>query len=795
MLVNTSWLLEYLEPKCSESDLLKALVSIGLEIEAYHPLAEELEDIIVGFIREKTPISGAEGMYICRADIQKDKSLQVVCASEHPIEIGWGVPIAVGPTTLPTGIAIKRESFHGVLSEGMICLDGELGMLARGSGLQVFHDEPAAIGQKLVDLIDIPDTIIDLKVTANRPDCLGLIGMAREVAAVLGLSLKLPPFGVEESDELTKDLVDVNIEEPSLCRRYMCRVIKGVSIAKSPAWLSSRLKSTGSKPINNVVDVTNFVMREWAQPLHAFDLHTLNGPQIIVRKMRPSESIELIDGKVVSGEKMPLVIADAERPAALAGIMGGRETQINDETVDVLLEAANFDSIQIKKSLKELDIKSTDASDRFQRGMDPNETLEKALERAASLIVQVAGGTITREPLDMYVNKLEPREFHLTSNRVNSYLGTNLSESTIKDCFERLGMRCSDELVVEVPTWRTDANNQVVLIEDVARLTGYDHIPLKQPNGNLTSGKRNALDSLRQKVTMFLANNGFLETRNIALESPQLISQFTHELEDTVKLANYSKEDMSVLRKSLLPGLIETISRNMRREVENFRYFELDRTFRQSSGETIEKWMIAAVAGGLMYDIDWSVNKPKIDFFHLKGVVEILLESLGITQAYFQAATHPGFTEGQTAEIKIGENIIGVIGAISKELLTPRKIKESIYGFELNLESLLKASAGVKAFTEPPRMPPVVRDIAMVFDNSVLYSEIEKRIREVATNILEDVGCIDIYEGKHIQQNSRSVSVRLRFRDAQRTLSTDEVSLIVEHIIRTLEKEYGAKLR
>jgi phenylalanyl-tRNA synthetase beta chain len=291
-----------------------------------------------------------------------------------------------------------------------------------------------------------------------------------------------------------------------------------------------------------------------------------------------------------------------------------------------------------------------------------------------------------------------------------------------------------------------------------------------------------------------MASNGFLESRNISLESPQLVSEFSSEIDDAVKLVN-SKEEMSLLRKSLLPGLLETISRNARRDAENFRYFELDRTFRKTSDKVVEKWVVAAVAGGLTYDIDWSANKTKIDFFQVKGIAQSLLETFGITPVTFHPEAHPGFTEGQTAEIKLGSEILGIIGAIDQELLTAYKIKESIYGFEMNLESMLKASAGVQAFKEVPRMPAVVRDIAMVFDNLVPYSEIEKRICDMGGNILEDVRCIDVYEGKHIQHGSRSVSVRLRFRDPQRTLSTDEVSLIIEYIIDTLKQEYSATLR
>jgi phenylalanyl-tRNA synthetase beta chain len=793
MLVNTTWLLEYLQPPCSEKDLLRALASTGLEIEAYHSLAQELESIAVGFIREKSPLPGSNGMYLCRAEIQSGEMLQVVCASEHPVEVGWGVPIARGGTKLPTGIQIKNERFHGVSSEGMICLDSELGILARGSGLQVFHDE-SAMGRRLVDLIEIPDSILDLKAPPNRPDLLSLIGIAREVAAILGLSLKLPVTSIKEGDATTAQQVRIEIEDGSLCRRYMCRLIMGVSISKSPAWLSSRIRSAGSNPINNVVDITNFVMREWGQPLHAFDFHTLRGARIITRRMLPTERLELLNGTVISGETQPLVIADAERPIALAGIMGGKETQINDGTQDVLLEAAYFDPIQIKKALAALPVESTDASYRFERGMDPNLTLERALDRAAALIAEVAGGTVAKDPVDVYVNRMEPRQFQLTSRRVSSYLGKLVDESTIQDCLQRLEMKCSTDLLVEVPTWRVDVNDPVALIEDVARLTGYDQIPLASPLGALTAGKRNSLDALRRRVTLFLANTGFLESRNLTLESPELVSQFSPETKDNITLVNSMKEDMSVLRKSLLPGLLETVARNARREAENFRYFELDRTFYLADGEPVETWVVAAVAGGLTRDIDWSSN-TKISFFHMKGIAESLLEATGISSITFRPAKRTGFMEGHTAEVLHGDKLLGVVGAIDRALLSSRKIKTSIYGFEFNLQNMLEVASGVQTFKGLPRTPAVVRDIAVVLDSSIMYADLDNRIREVGGGLLEQVQCIDVYEGEPIQDGKRSISFRLRFRDPQRTLSTEEVSETVERIVGALKEEYDAKLR
>jgi phenylalanyl-tRNA synthetase beta chain len=334
-----------------------------------------------------------------------------------------------------------------------------------------------------------------------------------------------------------------------------------------------------------------------------------------------------------------------------------------------------------------------------------------------------------------------------------------------------------------------------VLIEDVASLTGYDQIPLAQPVGELTSGKRNSLDALRRRVTLFLANTGFLESRNLSLESPELILQTSRRADDAVTLVN-SKEDMSLLRKSLVPGLLETVSRNTRRDAENFRYFELDRTFRRTPDGTVEHWSVAAVAGGLTRDVDWSQSKTKVNFFHMKGVAESLLESAGVEGATFRPATRPGFAEGQTAEmVSGGGDLLGIVGAIDGALLTPRKIKEEIYAFEFNLESILNAAAGVHSFKDIPRTPSIVRDIALVIDASTPYADIEARVGEVGGVLLENVRCIDVYEGKHIERGHRSISIRLRFRDPQRTLSTEEVSLTVDRLVNALTQEYGAKLR
>ena len=792
MLVNTSWLLEYLEPACSADELIKAMPNSGLEVEEFHPLAEELSGIRIGFVRDKTPLPGAEGMYLCQTEIGEGNTLQIMCASEHPIEVGWGVPVALAESKLPTGISIKHERFHGVMSEGMICLDGELGMVARGSGLQVFNDE-SAMGRRLVDLIDIPDVIVDLKVTPNRPFCLGLIGLARELAATLGLSVRIPEAALEETGPAIEDIVSVEIKEQALCPRYTCRLIQGVRVAKSPHWLRSRLLSTGANPINNVVDVTNFVLREWGHPLHAFDHSKLAGSGIVVRKMSRSEHIELLDGTKVNGETEPLVIADLERAVALAGIMGGKDTGVTSETVDVLLEAAYFDPVEIRRSAKGLGL-TTDASYRFERGMDPNSTLTGALDRAASLIAEVAGGRVAKGVMDVYPTKIEPRRFRLTSARVSSYLGTSVSDETVQKSLQKLGMKCTDELEVEVPTYRVDVNDPVVLIEDVARITGYDQIPTTPPVGRATDGRRNSADALRRKVMLFLSSNGFLESRNVPMESPALASQFNRGAKPPIVLANPMNADMSVMKTSLLSGLVKTVSRNARRDADTFRYFEIDRVFNKADAST-GRWSAAAVAGGAIRDIDWAGGQAKFGFYNLKGILENLLEMAGIASVTFRPIDAPGFERGQTAEVLVGDASLGVIGAITKEVLSEERIKEPLFAFEMDVERMLAASTTAQKYEPFPRTPAVTRDLAVVVRSDIPYSQLEQAIRQTAGSNLEEVRCIDVYEGKHVPAGFRSIAIRLRFRAAEKTLSSDEVSIIVDRVVARLEEAFGAKLR
>ena len=842
MLINTAWLLDYLDPHPTHRDLIDAFTPAGLEVEESHELAVALRGVVIGFIRDIQPLADAPGMHHAQIETAKNRVIDVVCASEHEVRLGWGVPVAAAGTVLPSGVEIKAAKYHGVDSAGMICLDGEMGLIARGSGLQVFEDE-TLLGKPLPEVSPIDEYLVELSILPNRGDCLGMIGIAREIAAVLGLTLKYPvprplvPKLQLGNEAPPKSVVPVTIEEPLLCPRYLGQAIRGVTVGPSPHWLKSRLLAAGKRPINNVVDITNFVLLEWGQPLHAFDLATLqggenvadaasiradagsvrHGGEIRVRKMKPGETLELLDGTELKGDKQPLVIADGKRPVALAGIMGGAETQTRGETTDLLLEAACFDPVTIRHTSRQIGVR-TDSSYRFERGTDPNRMLLGAATRAAELIVELTGGQLDGDCTEQYPTPKSPRQFTVTTDQFSSLLGMPVDAAMIRDNLAKLEMECEvaadpvadaasvradagsirhgsnpQSLTVTVPTWRYDANDPVALIEDVARLVGYDAVPLEPQSSADTSGHTHPLDRLRRTVAETLVANGFLECR-----TPPLVG---HDPADTfaagvapIRLTNPMRADMSELRRSLLPSVLEVVERNARRGAESFRYFEIDRTFhndgsriRKNSGVSdaagriltnsatdhppVETWSVGLIAGGPISDRSWQQAGDLLDFYRVKGIVENLLEAAGVTSAVFEpydgpprpsevrsrirensatreehgriltnsATTNPdglggpsyiaGFVPGKTAVIKADGCEVGVLGAIDPKLVAKSKLRSPLFAAELNLELLAGHYSEIRLHRGLPRTPAVSRDLALILPVGKTFAEIEATVR------------------------------------------------------------------
>jgi phenylalanyl-tRNA synthetase beta chain len=815
MIVNTAWLLEYLEPKCSHEELLDALPRLGLEVEQSHKLKTELDSVRIGFVRRKQPVPEAQGFYLCEIELERGRMIPVVCASEHEIREGWGVPVAVAGTVLPTGRSIKSAPFHGVKSEGMICLDGELGMVARGSGMHHFTDE-SVLGAPLPRAVDVPEYLLELNVLPNRPDFLGLIGIARELAAHLRLELRYPAtFSSGHGQEGAP--VTVEIHEPDLCPRYMCGLVSGVKVAPSPPWLKARLLLAGMRPINNVVDITNYVLYEWGQPLHAFDFQKITGSRIVVRRMAPGETLELLSGAVVgaSGQpgkakfsEPPLVIADQERPVALAGIMGGRSTQTAEESTQVLVEAAHFDPVLIRRTVQQVDLliegRGTSSSYRFERGTDPNLMLEGALGRALQLIAEIARGTPVGQKVDQNVRPRARRAFRLSTRRTSSYLGMPVDIGTVHDCLTRLRMECTgdeQEVQVSVPTWRADVNDPVVLIEDIARMVGYDQIPVS-PRPSLPSlGLRSTSDRLRQAVAAHLVSAGFLECRNPSLESPQM-SAWLGDTSDSITLSNWATRELSVLRRTLLAGLAATVQTNIRRGAESVWFFEVDRLFSplatkpDDSGSMAGRWHVAGVAGGRHHRSDWRSDGTQVDFFTLKGALEDLLETLGARNVVFQPADRKPFVAGTSAGLSLpGTGPVGSIGELDPKVFEFERVTFHVYGFELDLESLEETFKTVPVYHQLLRQPAVARDLAVVARAQVSYAELVDTIRSTAGPTLENLRLVDQYQGAQVPPGHRSLAFHMLFRDPERTLTAEEVAETVARIVAALKDRFGAELR
>ncbi len=796
MIVNTGWLLDYLSPKIPLPDLLTALPRVGLDVEAAHVLSRELASVRVGFVRAKRPLEGTTDKFVLDVEVAKGEVRQIICASAHPIEAGWGVPVALAGSELPTGITIHEEHFHGVLSQGMICLDGEMGMTAKGTGLQVFHDE-AVLGKYLPEAMPITEALVHMKVYPNRPDCLGLIGIAREIAALLGLRLTLPeiPPPVAASDAA----VPVTIKDRIGCTRYTCQVISGVKVEKSAPWMASRLLATGSRPINNVVDITNFVMKEWGQPLHAFDLRNVR-KKIVVRRFKTGESLRLLDARTISAaeEVSPLAIADARAPMALAGIMGGEFSGIADQTADVLLEAAHFEPTNIRLTSRRLGV-SSDSSYRFERGTDPNETLEAARNRASALLFSEAGANSAGPVVDVYPKKAKRAVFSLSAERVSGYLGIPVTREQVHASLTALGYACSENLKrIHVPTRRVDATDAVVLIEDVARVIGYEAIVPRAAAETPTSGKTSTLDTARATARTCLTGNGFLELRGVPLEPLEGEAQFSQLPGASVVLQNPLNTDLARVRRSLVPFLVKTAAVNARRRATTFRYFEIDKIFSRPAEdlakEPVEHWALGILMGGAATDADWSTRR-EADFFDLKGTVESVLEMLRVPRPVFEATDIDGYLAGTAASVVIAGERMGVIGQIAPDHLASRKILNAVFAAELFLGKLVASALATARYEPLPRFPGIFRDLSFVVKKDVAYAAIENAIRAAAGPYLEAVDCIDVFAGKGIAADGRSMAVSMAFRAADRTLASEEVASAVDQVIAHLAKSLGAELR
>jgi phenylalanyl-tRNA synthetase beta chain len=798
MRVSLNWLREYVDVPVPVDELAHDLIMLGLEIVAIERPGAELTNIYTGKILSIDPHPDADKLVVCMTDIGKPEPLQIVCGAKN-MNVGDIVPTAVHGATLAGGFEIGRRKMRGVESQGMMCSARELGLGDDHTGLLIL-DPTTQVGQDAIPILGLDDVILDLEITPNRGDWASMIGVAREVAALLATCVRMPEIRIEESGPPAAQLSSVTIENDDLCPRYIGRVLTGVKIAPSPQWLCRRLIASGQRPINNVVDITNYVLMETGHPLHAFDYDLLKENRIVVRTPRPGETITAIDGQVRGLTPDMLIIADGQVPVAIAGIMGGQDSEVGETTTRVFLESAYFKPVSIRKTARALGMQ-TEASTRFQRGADPEMTLY-AVNRAAMLMQQVTGARVAPGLLDEYPRRVFPKEITLRYRRADLLLGTATPPVTQRAILENLGFAILESsehsCKVRTPSWRHDATQEADLIEEIARLYGYDKIAVSLPKTRQSGMVLSPYDAPVRALRRFLVGQGLTEFFNWTFSCPEDVRRCR--LDDAclnmVTLQNPLSEKQATMRSSLIPGLIAAVSRNVRHGATNVMAFELGPVYVPDPNRLLPKEPIrlGIVLSGFAGEKHWSLPQQPLTFYDLKGYGEAVLDHFAAPCA-FEEAEFSHLIAGQCARIVSEGGVLGSLGQVRDEILKDYDVQQPVYLLEIDLEPLLARPRAAPQFQPPPIYPPSRRDMAVLVDVTVPAGALRATVTEAGGKLLKSVGIFDVYVGKQVPEGKKSVALSLVFQSEERTLTDEDTQQAWDRILKKLQAAFGAELR
>jgi len=811
MKVSLRWLREYVDINMTADALADALTMAGLEIDAVYDRFEWLSAVRVGRIVDVSAHPDADRLHVCRVDLGPDQDVaQIVCGAPNA-RPGLMAACALPGARLPDGAIIRAHAIRGQQSAGMLCSAAELGLGDDADGLLELAGAPT-VGMALNQALDAHDFVYEIDLTPNRPDCLGMIGVAREVSAIVSRPLRLPDAAGPADDHLQTDIHDytsVEIETPQWCSRYAARLMLDVAVGPSPFWLQDRLASVGLKPINNIVDITNFVMMETGQPLHAFDFDALAEKRIVVRPARPAETLVTLDQKTRTLTDQMLVICDAEAPVGIAGLMGGLNSEIKPGTTRVLLESACFNPSSIRKTAKMLGL-ATDASHRFERGVDPLGTVA-ALDRAARLMADIAGAAIVPGIIDAHPDPFVAPVIAVDTDALNRRLGTCLMDSEIQRYLESIDFAARPAasphvLQVTPPSFRVDIKRAEDISEEIARLWGYDRIETTFPNLPADSPGRDHQQSLRMLLVDCLASMGFHETINYSFINPDFIDKLNIGADDkrrrALQILNPISEDQSVMRTSLIPGLLETVKRNLSVQNRSLRLFEAGKVFLNEHGQSsqpVETETAAILISGDWVIRSWRGPARACDFFDLKGCVENLLCKLGVGsggQYTRLAPAHCQFTvPGHSARISIGDTRIGMMGKILPDALRAYDIKQPVFICEIDLAHLLACLPGGRpSFCHLPRYPAVSRDMTLIVDHGLESARICNHPVFKAERLIEAIDVFDVYAGPAVADGKKSISIRVVYRDRGATLEDQSVNELHQRLAARLIEQLGATL-
>lgn len=803
MFVSYKWLQDYIDLSgVSVVDLAEKITRSGIEVDSVTVLNEGVSGVVVGHVLQCEQHPNADKLKKCLVDIGEATPVQIICGAPN-VAKDQKVAVALHGAILPGNFKIKKTKLRGEESNGMICSLQELGVEGRlvqkefAEGIFVFPSD-AEVGADALALLNRDDTILEFDLTPNRADCLSMIGVAYEVAAILEKDVKLPEVQQIESEERATDYVHVQVEAEDDNPLYIAKVIKNVSIGPSPLWMQTRLMAAGIRPHNNVVDVTNYILLEYGQPLHAFDYDRLGSNKIVVRRARQGEKIVTLDGVERTLSDNHLVITNGTEPVAMAGVMGGANSEVQDDTTTILLESAYFTGQTIRKASKDHGLRS-EASTRYEKGVDPKRVREAA-ERAAQLIATYAGGEVLSGTSEVSTIQIKEKEITITLEKINRILGTSLIASDIEEVFARLqfGIETNGEsFKVTVPTRRGDVVIEEDLIEEVARIYGYDRLPTTLPVAQITEGKLTSYQKKRRAVRAFLEGAGCFEAITYSLTNEKKATQYAIETREPIQLAMPMSEDRSRLRLSLIPHLLEVLKHNVARKINDIAVYEIGSVFLTNGKNTLptEEEHVAGALTGLWDNHAWQGNRTAVDFFVVKGILEGLFHRLGLdNQITYVQAEMEGMHPGRTAMIELNGEQIGFIGQIHP---TVQKIHDlhDTYVYELNLEKLLHAPIGALYYEAIPRYPAIIRDIALVVEQTISAQEIKSIIIEAGGKLLNQVHVFDVYEGSHLESGKKSIAFKLTYLDPSHTLTDEEVTKIHEKVLQAVKEKSGAVLR
>ncbi len=798
MLFSYKWLKEYISFSLSPRELAERLTMAGVEVDSVEEGPSGIKGVITAEILSIKRHPNADRLVVCEVK-DGDGVRSIVCGARNMKE-GDRVALALPGAMLPGGVKIKRSKIRGVVSEGMLCSEVELGISEQSDGIMILPGD-TPLGVDIEEVIG-RDSLIEISVTPNRGDLLSIKGLAREIGAVVGVEWRDKRIELVEEGGDVDSLVDVGIEAKDLCRRYTARVIEGVRVGPSDGFIKRRLEACGIRSINNVVDVTNYVMLETGQPLHAFDLDKIVKGRIVVRRAGDGETIETIDGVERRLKGDMLVIADSERAIAVAGIMGGRDTEVDDGTVKILLESAWFEPSSVRRTSRALNL-STDSSYRFERCVDI-EGVPVALEMATSMILRTAGGRVARGMKDVYPVRYTPPEIPLRKERVEKILGTGLEMDEIKGILRRLNISVRedgerrDRIVAVPPSYRHDITQEIDLVEEVARLKGYDKVPATLPTTRLRPKDRTRELDVRDRIREVLVGLGFLEVINYSFVSREMFSLTATPEGEGVTILNPLAEDQVVMRGSLLPSLLENLRWNLSRRNEDIRVFEIAPVFMPRDGGRLpeERWKVSGLMYGMRWGKRWNYPREFVDFYDVKGVVESILEGLSLQADIRYRPVEDGFFHpGKSALVVINSREAGRLGEVHPELRGRFKLRHPPLVFELDIPCIVDIYGGKRRYNLISRYPESTRDIAFIVDDGIPYEQIITSIRSLDAKLIEKVELFDVYYGGTIPEGKRSLAIRITYRCKDRTLTHQEVERIHGEVIKELKGRFGCEIR